>query len=115
MMASESIREHAAYLRAIARFTDPGVDVAEVYGAAIRQQAALADQLQAARALLLERPRATPERVRLAATIGVLLDSFDAVVAAQCDLPALRDWPAARTLTARIGVALRAAALDLQH
>ncbi|MGA2492667.1 MAG: FUSC family membrane protein [Roseiarcus sp.] len=115
MMASESIREHAAYLRAIARFTDPSVDLSEVYGAAIRQQAALADQLQAARALLLERPRATPERVRLAATIGVLLDSFDAVVAAQCDLPALRDWPAARTLTARIGVALRAAALDLQH
>jgi uncharacterized membrane protein YccC len=115
MMASESIREHAAYLRAIARFTDRSVDVREVYGAAIRQQAALADQLQAARALLLERPRATPERVRLAATIGVLLDSFDAVVAAQCDLPALRDWPAAQTLTARIGVALRAAALDLQH
>ena len=107
LMASESIREHAAYLRAIARFTDPSVDVQEVYGAAIRQQAA--------RALLLERPRATPERVRLAATIGVLLDSFDAVVAAQCDLPALRDWPGAQTLTARIGVALRAAALDLQH
>ncbi len=115
MMASESFREHAAYLRAIARFTDPAAEAREVYGAAIRQQAALADQLQAARALLLERPRATPERVRLAATIGVLLDSFDAVVAAQCDLPALRDWPAARTLTARIGVALRAAALDLQH
>jgi len=57
LMASESIREHAAYLRAIARFTDPSVDVQEVYGAAIRQQAALADQLQAARALLLERPR----------------------------------------------------------
>jgi uncharacterized membrane protein YccC len=115
MMASESFRELAAYLRAIARFTDPSADVAEVYGAAIRQQAALADQLQAARALLLERPRATPERVRLAATIGVLLDAFDALVAAQCDLPRLSDWPAARTLSARIGVALRAAALDLQH
>jgi uncharacterized membrane protein YccC len=115
MMASEAIREQAAYLRAIARFTDPDIDLSEVYGAAIRQQATLADQLQAARALLLERPRETPERVRLAATIGVLLDSFDAVVAAQSDLPALRDWPAARTLTARIGVALRAAALDLQH
>ena len=115
MMASESFRELAAYLRAVARFTDPNAEVAEVYGAAIRQQAALADQLQAARALLLERPRATPERVRLAATIGVLLDAFDALVAAQCDLPRLRDWPAARTLAARIGVALRAAALDLQH
>ena len=115
MMASELFRELAAYLRAVARFTDPNVDLAEVYGAAIRQQATLAEQLQAARGLLLERPRATPERLRLAATIGVLLDAFDALVAAQCDLPALRDWPAAGALTRRIGVALRAAALDLQH
>jgi uncharacterized membrane protein YccC len=115
LMASECFRELAAYLRAIARFTDPALDVTEAYGAAIRQQAALAEQLQAARALLLERPRATPERVRLAATIGVLLDAFDALVAAQCDLTRLRDVAAARTLMARIGVALRAAALDLQH
>ena len=90
LMASECFRELAAYLRAIARFTDPAIDATEVYGAAIRQQAALAEQLQAARALLLERPRATPERVRLAATIGILLDAFDALVAAQCDLPRLR-------------------------
>ncbi|MGD1036603.1 MAG: FUSC family membrane protein [Roseiarcus sp.] len=115
LMASECFRELAAYLRAIARFTDPGIDTTEVYGAAIRQQAALAEQLQAARALLLERPRATPERVRLAATIGILLDAFDALVAAQCDLPRLRGVDAARTLLARIGVALRAGALDLQH
>ena len=114
LMASECFRELAAYLRAIARFTDPAIDVTEVYGAAIRQQAALAEQLQAARALLLERPRATPERVRLAATIGILLDAFDALVAAQCDLTALRGVAAARTLMARIGVAMRAAALDLQ-
>jgi uncharacterized membrane protein YccC len=114
LMASECFRELAAYLRAIARFTDPAIDVTEAYGAAIRQQAALAEQLQAARALLLERPRATPERVRLAATIGILLDAFDALVAAQCDLTALRAVAAARTLMARIGVALRAAALDLQ-
>ncbi len=115
LMASECFRELAAYLRAIARFTDPTIDVTEVYGAAIRHQSALADQLQAARALLLERPRATPQRVRLAATIGILLDAFDALVAAQCDLPRLRSVVAARTLMARIGVALRAAALDLQH
>lgn len=115
LMASECFRELATYLRAIARFTDPGIDLNEVYGAAIRQQAALSDQLQAARALLLERARKTPERVRLAATIGILLDVFDALVAAQCDLPRLRDVPAAQTLLARIGVAVRAAALDLQH
>jgi uncharacterized membrane protein YccC len=115
MMASECFREFAAYLRAIARFTDPDIDLNEVYGALIRQHAALSEQLQGARALLLEQPRATPERTRLAATIAVLLDGFDALIAAQCDLPQLRDIAAARTLMARIGVAVRAAALDLQH
>ena len=53
--------------------------------------------------------------MRLAATIGVLLDAFDGLVAAQCDLPTLRDCPAAATLLNRIGVALRAAAFDLQQ
>ena len=115
LMASESLRELANYLRAIAHFTDPKIDLNEVYGAVIRQQAALAEQLQAARALLLERPRATPERVRLAASIGALLDEFDALAAAQSDLPRLRDIAGAQTLVARIGVAMRAAALDLQH
>jgi uncharacterized membrane protein YccC len=115
LMASECFRELATYLRAIARFTDPEIDINEAYGAAIRQQAALADQLQAARALLLEQPRATPERLRLAAMIGTLLDVFDALFAVQCDLPRLRNIEAAATLMARIGVAVRAAALDLQH
>ena len=41
----------------------------------------------------------------LAATIGVLLDSFDAVVAAQCDLPALRDWPAAKLMKKPVAAA----------
>lgn len=115
LMASEAFRELAAYLRAFARFSDPDADLADVYGGLIRQQAALSEQLQAARALLLTNARATPERVRLAATIGILLDAFDALVAAQCDLPHLRVAPIARTLLSRIGVLLRAAALDLQH
>ncbi len=115
LIASECFRELATYLRAIARITDPEIDVNEVYGAAIRQQAALAEQLQAARAILLDHPRKTPERVRLAATIGLLLDVFDALIGAQCDLPQLRDIPAAQTLLARIRVAVRAGALDLQH
>ena len=115
MMTSEAFRELAAYLRAFARFADPGGDLPEIYGALIRQQAALSEQLQAARALLLTHAHAIPERVRLAATIGVLLDVFDALVAAQCDLPRLRAAPFARTLLTRIGVLLRAAALDIQH
>jgi uncharacterized membrane protein YccC len=115
MMASECFRELAAYLNAIARFSDAKADLAEIYGAGIRQQAALAEQLQSARALLLAGARKTPERIRLAATIGIELDVFDALVAAQSDLPQLRAAPAAQTLLARLGILLRAGALDLQH
>lgn len=115
MMASECFRELGAYLRAIAKFTEPNIDLAAVYGAGMRQQAALSEQLQAARALLLTKPRKTPERVRLAATIGILLDVFDALVATVSEMPDLRKMPAAATLLRRIGVVMRAAALDLQH
>ena len=114
MMASECFRELAAYLRAIAVFTDPQADIAEVYGAGLRQQAALSEQLQAARALLLTKPRQTPQRLRLAATIGILLDCFDALIASLSDLPDLRAAPNAGRLLSRIGIVLRAGALDLQ-
>jgi uncharacterized membrane protein YccC len=115
MMASEALRELSAYLFAYARLADPQADLAAVYGRVIRQQAALSEQLQSARALLLENPRATPERVRLAASIGLLLDTLDALIAAQCDLPALRGLPAAAEWMRRVGVLIRTTALDIQH
>ncbi|WP_158813745.1 FUSC family membrane protein [Methylocapsa sp. S129] len=115
MMASEALREFSAYLRRVAAFYNPTIDLPEVYGAVIRQQAALSDQMQAARTLLLERPRASRERLRLAATIGILLDTLDALVAAHIELAELRATPATATLMARIAVTLRAASLDLQH
>ncbi len=115
LMASECFREFGAYLRAFARFYDADFDAPEVYGGVIRQQAALSEQLQAARALLLDHPLGNRERLRLAATIGILLDAFDALVAAQVALEDLRREPETQTLMARAGVALRAAALDLQH
>ena len=115
MMTSELLREFAAYLFAYARFADPQTDLAAVYGRVIRHQAALSEQLQGARALLLEKPRATPERVRLAASIGLILDALDALVAAQCDLPDLRRLPAAAEWMRRIGILVRATALDVQH
>jgi uncharacterized membrane protein YccC len=115
LVASESIREFASYLRAVAAMYDPETDLESAYGAAIRQQAALAEQLQSARALLLDRARGTLERLRLAATIGVLLDGFDALFAAQCDVALIRETTAAGTLIARIGEALRLGALDLEH
>ena len=115
LMASEALREFSAYLRAVAAFYDPRIDLPEVYGAVIRQQAALSDQLAAARTLLLDHPRASAQRLRLAAMIGVVLDALDALVAAHIELAALRAAPAAATLMARIAVTLRAASRDLQH
>jgi uncharacterized membrane protein YccC len=115
LMAGECFRELAAYLRAIARFSEPELDIADIYGGGIRQQAALSDQLQVARALLLTRARESRERTRLAATIAVQLDALDALVAVQCEMPRLREAPSARTLLARMGVLYRAGALDLEH
>lgn len=115
MMASECFRELAEYLRTIARFCDPDADITEIYGAGMRQQTALSEQLQAARALLLTNPRKTPERMRLAATIGLLLDVFDALVASLADMPDLREAAGAQTLLQRIGIVIRASAIDLQH
>lgn len=115
LMTSECLREFAEYLKLFARFYDVKLDPPAVYGAVIRQQAALSEQLQGARALLLDRPTSAPMRLRLAATIGILLDAFDALVAAQSRLADLRATPAAAALMARIGIVLRAAGLDLQR
>jgi uncharacterized membrane protein YccC len=115
MVASETIREFSIYLRAVAGIFDPDRDLAAAYGATIRQQSALAEQLQSARTLLLERPGTRGERFRLAASIGILLDALDALVAAQCDVELIRKTPAAAAVLARIGDALRVGSLDLEH
>jgi uncharacterized membrane protein YccC len=115
MVASETIREFSIYLRAVASIFDPDQDLAAAYGATIRQQSALSDQLQSARALLLERPGTTGERMRLSASIGILLDALDALVAAQCDVELIRQTPVAAAVLARIADALRVGSLDLGH
>ncbi len=115
LVAGETIREFASYLRAVTAIYDPDNVLAAAYGAAIRQQAALAEQLQSARALLLDRPHSTPERLRLAATIAVLLEAFDALVAAQCEVALVREISAAAALLKRIRASLRVGALDLDH
>ena len=115
MVASESIREFSIYMRAVAGIFDPDQDLTAAYGATIRQQSALSEQLQSARALLLERPGKTGERMRLAASIGILLDALDALVAAQCDVELIRQTPAAATVLAKIVDALRVGSLDLEH
>ena len=115
MVASETIREFSIYMRAVAGIFDPDRDLAAAYGATIRQQSALSDQLQSARSLLLERPGKMGERLRLAASIGILLDALDALVAAQCDVELIRKTAAAAAVRARIGNALRVGSLDLGH
>jgi uncharacterized membrane protein YccC len=115
MVASETIREFSIYLRAVASIFDPDQDLAAAYGATIRQQSALSDQLQSARALLLERPGMMGERMRLSASIGILLDALDALIAAQCDVEIMRKTPGAAAVLARIGDALRVGSLDLRH
>jgi uncharacterized membrane protein YccC len=55
------------------------------------------------------------ERFRLAASIGILLDALDALVAAQCDVELIRKTPGAAAVLARIGDALRVGSLDLSH
>jgi uncharacterized membrane protein YccC len=115
MVASETIREFSIYLRAVAGVFDPDQDLAAAYGAVIRQQSALSDQLQSARSLLLERPGKMGERMRLAASIGIILDALDALIAAQCDVELMRNTPQAAPVLARIGDALRVGSLDLRH
>ena len=114
LVAAESIHEFSVYLMSVAAVFDPETDLEAAYGAAIRQQAALAEQLQAARALLLDRPRRSAESLRLAATIGILLDAFDALVAAQCDMALIRTAEGSPTTLAEIRDALRLGALDLR-
>jgi uncharacterized membrane protein YccC len=115
LVTSESIREFSLYMRAVAGVFDPNQELAAAYGGTIRQQSALSEQLQSARSLLLDRPGEKGERLRLAASIGILLDALDALVAAQCDVELIRKTPAAATVLARIGDALRVGSLDLDH
>jgi uncharacterized membrane protein YccC len=66
---------------------------APVLGQLLREQAALADQLQATRDIVLESPR-TPRRQRLAAMLVIVLEMRDQLLASELDLDALRAHPA---------------------
>jgi uncharacterized membrane protein YccC len=64
---------------------------------------------------LLERSGTIGERMRLAASIGILLDALDALIAAQCDVELMRNTPEVAPVLARIGDGLRVGSLDLRH
>jgi uncharacterized membrane protein YccC len=89
----------AALMRTQAQqFCAPGEtdDVREVgpplLGQLLRDQAALADQLQAARDIVLESPR-TPRRQQLAGMLMIALEMRDHLVATELDLEALKSHP----------------------
>jgi hypothetical protein len=78
------------------------------------QQATLADQLQAARNILLEAPT-TARRLQLAGMLMQLLDMRDHLVACALDLDALRAAPDQQELLRVLGVELQALAGDLER
>ena len=79
-----------------ARFAPTAADApaadATLLGRLLRLQAALADQLQAARDIVLESPR-TPRRQQLAGMLLALLELRDHLVACELDLETLREPP----------------------
>ena len=85
----------AALLRAHARRVAPGAPVADETDAAgglgelLERQAALADQLQSTRDVVLESP-STPHRQRLAGMLMVVLEMRDNLVASELDLDRVR-------------------------
>ncbi len=66
---------------------------AGIGGRLLRDQAALADQLQATCNIVLESPR-TPQRQKLASMLMVVLEMRDHLLASELDLDALRGDPA---------------------
>lgn len=80
-------------------------------GQLMRAHAALADHLQAARDLLLEKPR-TSTRQRLAGMLLQILEMRDHLLASELDLEELRALPALQPVLAALRTLLQALAQD---
>jgi uncharacterized membrane protein YccC len=85
----------------------------DVLGRLMKEQAALADQLQTARNLLLESPR-TDRRLQLAGMLVQVLDMRDHLVACGLDLEALRSLPQQQHLVHALGIEIQALAGDIE-
>jgi uncharacterized membrane protein YccC len=87
-------------------------DTAPLIGELLRRQAALADQLQAARNILLESPR-TPRRQRLAGMLLQVLEMRDHLLASELDVDTLRTHPGHPPLLNALGEVLGTLADEL--
>jgi uncharacterized membrane protein YccC len=100
LMLADTLLQMAPLMRTLARqFTVEGEEAASadarkpLVGQLLQQQAALTDQIQSARNLLLESPR-TPRRQQLASMLVTVLEMRDHLVACELDLDTLRAHPA---------------------
>lgn len=94
-MLANTLFSLVALMRLQARQLQPRDEPASgqpVIGAVLRQQALLADQLQAARDILLESPR-TPRRQQLVAMLLLVMELRDHLLACELDLDAIRAQP----------------------
>ena len=97
LLLVDSLQAVARLMRTQARqFTAMAEDVGDgtqvLLGRLLEQQAALSDQLQAARNIILESPR-TPRRQQLAGMLIRVLEMRDHLVACELDLDTLRAQP----------------------
>jgi uncharacterized membrane protein YccC len=104
-------------LQQAARFV-PGEPLASAadtpaLGPLLRRQAALTDQLQAVRDVVLESPR-TPRRQRLAALLLHVLELRDHLLACELDLDALQAHPGQAPVLAGLRSVLRGSAHEVQ-
>ena len=97
-MLADTLLALADLMRTLAQqFTPPDGAIGDnqqtpLIGLSLKQQAALAEQLQTARDLLLESPR-TPHRQRLAGMLMQVLDMRDHLLACELDLDTLKAHP----------------------
>ncbi|RZI78237.1 MAG: FUSC family protein [Variovorax sp.] len=82
------MRTEAGQFKAIDETSDVRDTPAPLLGQLLRETAALADQIQATRDIVLESPR-TPQRQRLAGMLVIVLEMRDHLLASELDLDAL--------------------------
>jgi uncharacterized membrane protein YccC len=119
LMLADTLFAVAALMRTQARQfapdqpTGPAAPSPAAAGQLLHVHAALADQLQATRDIVLEAPR-TPRRQRLAAGLIGVLDLRDHLVACELDLDTLRSRPGHAPMLLALRTQLEAQALQIE-
>lgn len=112
VMLAECLHGFAQLLRTQAERFAPGADASALLARMLAQQAALADQLQDTRDVVLESPTSGP-RQRLAAMLLVLLEARDHLLACDLDLDVLMAHDASRTALPALQQALMTTAQQI--